>query len=425
MATDLDKFIQETTDYLNMRSKEAGLGSAKGLAQYGVPKKFGGLAQYGNTLKVKNLPGHAKDLQTAAAKQGKNLTPLKTSDIKNVDIPIKADNLKADAGTSLGAKTQATMAQTTSDLVRGARVAKAKEMLRSARANRQSDAAGGAAPTGDAAFKTNTALREKTKGMTGGDDDLARRLFDKHYGQPSLLEKYRSTDPKDMMVSARRAAMNMPHKKKIIGAGIVGGTAYAYKDAPQEARGFDPEAAEKSVSFASRENPDISAVMDQKPAGKPSGEDTAESASTMDKLTDYGKDAFSKIQDFASTRVGSGVIGATTGAGLAYLIDKMTTDGDEDEDKVRNRRIITSLLGALGGAAAGVGIQHYMGQQKTAMEEQNPAKVQSLLQQEAAALSDEALEQKVTELEMKEKTASYTDFIHRRLCTVFQPQFAS
>jgi len=425
MSTDLDKFIQKTAHYLAMRDKEAGLGGAnKGLPGYGKAFKgstFKGLPGYG---KVAVPKGRIADVVEAV--QNSPVNRQKLNDIDSAfNSGLQSQQKAIVSGTADKFKAQAQKAVSAERKVVSDGVEKAKEFLRTTRADSKATSAGGAAPDAAKAHAGNTAILDKVKGMVDGDNNLARDLFSRHYSKPGVAEKLsqmvRNTSPRDILRVAPQAAMgNKTLRRAAVGTGVAG-SLYAGSDyigrGVQHATGHDPTANKASMDFSTRPDLGVGEVLKQKPVGQQSGEDGSEETSFMDKLTTGGKDVLGKIQSFASTRAGSGVIGATTGAGLAYLIDKMTTDGDEDEDKVRNRRIITSLLGALGGAAAGMAIQKFA--------TDSPAKVQSLLQQEATAMSDEDLENKVNELEMREKTASVKDFIHRRLRVAFHPRFAA
>jgi len=443
MSTDLDKFIQETADYLAMRDKEAGVGTiAKNVGRGSL-----NLVDKGRIALQKGVDAGQKSVG--------NILGVSDAGMKNVLAPgaSKIDKLKSVISGRQAASTADTLkAAAPKRPATGIEPLK-KALMDNLKLQRRSANVTGVLQGSNAEKTLTSAIDSTRKALVAGGmkapaaSEAATTMVKDQLKNPSL-----SAQAGDVMhgvmdaplTSIGRGTSALAKNKGVQKGTLLGGTGYgSYKgtqalasaldpgsESPADAVnryvsrsvGTDPDQARAATEFASKDI-DTASLMAPKPTGAPPEEDTSEGAFTMDKLTDYGKDAFNKIQDFASTRAGSGVLGATTGAGLAYLIDKMTTDGDEDEDKVRNRRVITSLLGALGGAAAGMGIQHYMGQQKTAMD--NPAKVQSLLQQEATAMSDEELEQKVTELEMREKTASAKDFIHRRLRVVFQPQFAA
>jgi hypothetical protein len=139
-----------------------------------------------------------------------------------------------------------------------------------------------------------------------------------------------------------------------------------------------------------------------------------DSSDWMDKLSTKGSELFKGIQDFANTSTGAATIGGTTGAGLAYIADKLLTK-DSEEDDTQGRRLLLTLVGGVLGAGAGYGIQ------KIAAEEGD---VRAMLRQEASALSDEELEAKVSQMELMEKQASYGNWISDRLKLHFNTRAA-
>jgi hypothetical protein len=122
-------------------------------------------------------------------------------------------------------------------------------------------------------------------------------------------------------------------------------------------------------------------------------------------LSEKGSNMLTTIQNFANTSTGAATIGGTTGAGLAYLADRLLTKDDEEED-TKGRRLLMTLLGGALGAGAGYGIQ------KSASDGDD---VRSLIRQDAAELSDEELESKISNLESLEKQASAQSWILDRL----------
>jgi hypothetical protein len=87
------------------------------------------------------------------------------------------------------------------------------------------------------------------------------------------------------------------------------------------------------------------------------------------------------------------------------------SDDDDDEDRSRKRSLLSTLIGAVGGAGIGMGVQHYMG--KSASDA--PTKLQAAIREEASHMTDEDLEETVRRLELRDKTAAQTEYLYRRL----------
>jgi hypothetical protein len=198
---------------------------------------------------------------------------------------------------------------------------------------------------------------------------------------------------------------NNPKKSALAGVGTVGGGGVIA--ALPETPGQDTIQGTGESTPESRKTliQDMESTFETPSEKKGPKKELSEKKGPKKELSEKGSNMLTTIQNFANTSTGAATIGGTTGAGLAYLADRLLTKDDEEED-TKGRRLLMTLLGGALGAGAGYAIQ------KSASDGDD---VRALIRQDAAELSDEELESKISNLESLEKQASAQSWILDRL----------
>ncbi len=401
MLDNIQDFIGRTAHFLSLRDKEAGMGS---VGEQAVKKVTKGIPGYGEAAAksvldprlVKSIDDATEQAQKRIAEKFKamrsNVADTATPPPKNLDIPsagspppLPTSNKKIGLDPAAVSRQDARHKSQMKQAIKDAKFARKHTYGR--------DLDKGSIKPGDMG-KLRQDLSAKYPELSSRDIDV---LTAKHGGPGKVMEFLRK-NPKKSAVAGTLGT-----------AGVVGAANLPEAPGQDTIQGTGESTAEDRQTLIK----DLESTFEQPVEKKgPSDEDKKETSSNgnwVDKLSEKGNNMLTSIQNFANTRTGATTIGGTTGAGLAYLADRLLTKDDEEED-TKGRRLLMTLLGGALGAGAGYGIQAM--RQKSASDGND---VRSLIRQDAAELSDEELESKISNLESLEKQASAESWILDRL----------
>ena len=385
MLNDTDIFIERITHFLSLRDKEAGAGNlGRGIMNFGNKLRRGTENIVENTLApardmVSDALGHSKAQKDALRAEAKKAIVDRYSKTK--------DSINRSAMKDLWTDSLKQSPNNTINTVTGDARSQALTKLKDAIQEQTSLKAGRLKGDNLESFKKNALDSGNYKDI--GDTKQISDAINKYTGNSGV----------------RKLVYNNPKKALTTGAIAAGaGGLYLGSDI-----GDSPEVADMGKKHTAETSNELLKDLETPAASRDKAPAKTNASTWQAKLSEQGNKFLTGIQDFANTSAGATTIGGTTGAGIAYIADKLLTK-DSEEESTEGRRLLLTLLGGALGAGAGYGINAY--RQKKASETMD---VRTLIQREAEALSDKDLESKVKQMEYMEKQASYSNWIADRL----------